>query len=163
MTGQSTINLLSIPQNNSVTINKIDFKVPNDNRFNGEYVKDIGIFSFRTGKVISVTGGRSIIIPVVGNRKYFIKKFGTSNRFRVSLSNSLTIPIVGDTLSKLVKVTDTGDSLELTTNSSSTYLIINISSVGEEPRLTVTEGKLYDEFIPYSLIDKNTSKPNKPR
>ena len=139
----------------AVTVNHLEFSVSTDNKFDGVYIKDVALAASPSpGSLVNSSGGRTAIIPISSNRRYYVEKFDASNRFRVYLSSSDTRPVAGDTMTKMVNVLNTKKFIEVIPDADSRFLVITTSTSNETPRLNVTESNIAGGFIPYRVVEK---------
>ena len=139
----------------AVSVNHLNFVVPTDNKFDGVYLKNVALAaSPRPGSLVTSSGGRTAIIPISSNQRYYVEKFDASNRFRLYLSSSDTEPVVGDIMTKMVNGLDTNTVVEVIPDEDSKFLVITTSTLSESPRLNVTESNIAGKFIPYRVVEK---------
>ena len=117
------------------------------NLFNGTYqAATVGGNNNRTYQTTVV--GSTAVIPCLPSTTYTIKKYETSNRFKIY--DYPTQPVGGDSLNVLAN-SDSSDVLTITTNADANYLVIYVSSSSEQatPKMQIEEGSTATNYEPY--------------
>ena len=139
-------------------IQEFDTKIISDNYVNGIFQgnAEVGMHFLNSEQ------GRVIITSVAPNTTYQITK-GLSNRFRVALHTE--IPTENTKLSRVVKdeyTTGQNESsetkFEFTTNISDKFVVIYVSNISEEPKVTIhktSEGLMITETVTSKNIVKS--------
>ena len=117
------------------------------NLFDGEYVHAAVLLytATGTGKMdFANTSGRTAIIPVNANTTYWIARYDASNRWRVFTSTEY--PTADTVMTMKYDAYTTGQAV--TTGADEKYIIVNVSTTEQEPRLCVTTFE-QERFIAY--------------
>lgn len=135
----------------SVSIDKLDFAKTTKNLFAGYQT---GIIDFINGNWVLSTyseTGIVAVVPVENNTTYYIRKFGSSDRFRIAgtiLEPSFNPPMNVD---QFFNNNHNLTSFEVDTLDCN-YLIIQISNSLEMPNLQITKDEDYDYYMPPAKI-----------
>ena len=134
---------ISIKEGNDLTlgnkkVTEIDYY---GNLFNGEfqYGKAINT-NLNQSDITEAENGVWAVFENIDSRPHFVKVEGTFNRFSVGFSNSLEI---GAHVQLVVKEMDIAglETVEVRNESNQKYLIVYVSSRGEEPNIYVGRGQ----------------------
>lgn len=150
--------ILSIAEENSQNIAILDniinysFDV---NMFNGVYIENMALITYPSSDICEYSKSDnciSAIIKINPNTTYTVKKFSSSNRFKIALSeNPLT-----DNSNDLKLLIGDGDNTPInsneftfTTSSNDNYMVVYVSNSNEKPLLCVVKGETCEKFIQY--------------
>lgn len=165
MAGNTPIN--AIPADKSITNNKladkavdienVSFTVNNPkNLFNGDYLYDVATFmgdGTTPWSLVSSVNGVVAVIPVVGGKVYYVKKFSVSDRFRIV--GTINEPNFKNGVVDYVYYSyDGGAIVTVETQNDVNYLVIHVSSSSQTPRLQVTESDIAS-YQPPKLLNKS--------
>lgn len=118
----------------------------NINLFDGNFIKAyLGGTSYK--QYVEDSSCRSIIIPCEANTTYTITKRALSNRFIVF--DTSKIPENKQDVDRNIIQNNNTLSLTVTTSSTAKYLIVYVSSTGEEPEIKVEKGIVASSYSEY--------------
>ncbi|HFJ5144228.1 TPA: M14 family metallopeptidase [Enterococcus faecium] len=156
----SSFNLLSIPQDGSVTPEKTTFTKVGKNKFNGEYIYNATVTGgFESGMaIVNRTGGVIAIVKVEGGKTYTVSKGTGGNRFR--LGSSPSFPVFYDVAPAYPRFTallvdDSVSKTTVTIPENDNYLIIYLQTDGSTVTpewLQVEEGDRATNYTPPKVV-----------
>ena len=152
VTGTGTVNLLSIPQDGSVSPKKTTFMSSTRNLFDGKY------YPYSVSGTPGVTAllyntdnkKRTAIVPIIQGKTYTIKVHepALSNNFRVGTHTSIPIfSNVGSVnLTEFLVYSDALKQYSFTANLTG-FVFITVSSNNNEPKIQVEEGSVPTDYV----------------
>lgn len=156
---------------NSITMNQLSITNGGKNLFRGYYYGWLANWTSYDPNAYPIPltmrapesgyDGRLAIIPVDGGKTYSVQKLDSTTHTRIALINGewdLTYTeSTEDNLTDESVLNDTSGkpiNVRVSTNSSTRYILIDVSHDGAEPRLMVEEGTEYSDYEEGGIIPK---------